>query len=700
MKIRNIFYLFLSLFLLGAITVNAVEVPKSLLRKAAENYYVAQLAFQNPGRTVNSSIVAEFPVSRESVPVYDIFNFAQGGWVLISADYRVLPVLAYSLTGTLEPNQGSPELTWWLDRYATQILDAVQQNITPASGITAQWSALISGSYQAAAKDTRSVQPLLNSTWDQGNYYNYYCPLDAAGPGGRVWAGCVATSMSQVMYYYRYPLQGNGTHGYYSDYGYLEADFGSTTYDWNAMQDNINHQYNLPMAMLQYHCGLAVDMGYSPDGSGAYMGDATQALIQYFGYSASANLQYKNSYSDAIWKNMLTAELDARHPLSYAGYGDGGGHAFVCDGYDATGKFHFNWGWSGYGDGYFFLDNMNPNGSFSDGQQAIFDLIPGSGFPYGCSGTTTINANQGSIDDGSGAVADYSPGGDCMWLIDPVDSVQNIRLSFTRFSTEAANDVVTVYDGPTTSDSVLGTFSGSTLPAQISSTGDKMLVRFTTNSSVQSTGWMASFESVLSRYCQSLAEFTAPSGSFSDGSGASDYNNNTACRWRISPPGATGITINFSSFDLEGNDFLVIYDEISGSELGNFRGNTLPPVVFVYSSKALLTFLSGALGTAGGFDATYTSSTSGITEGDDVSAMLVYPNPSGNAMHFSAPAASGPVNLHLYSATGAEMLHVTGFPVNGVYQHDLDVTDFATGLYLLVFENEGNKQIQRISVVR
>lgn len=42
---------------------------------------------------------------------------------------------------------------------------------------------------------------------------------------------------------------------------------------------------------------------------------------------------------------MIREELDAGYPLSYGGQSSGGGHAFVCDGYDAQGFFHINWGW-------------------------------------------------------------------------------------------------------------------------------------------------------------------------------------------------------------------------------------------------------------------------------------------------------------------------------------------------------------------
>ena len=56
------------------------------------------------------------------------------------------------------------------------------------------------------------------------------CPEDFEGPGGNVYAGCVAISMAQVMYYWGYPEWGYGSHGYNpgGGYGYQSADFGNT----------------------------------------------------------------------------------------------------------------------------------------------------------------------------------------------------------------------------------------------------------------------------------------------------------------------------------------------------------------------------------------------------------------------------------------------------------------------------------------
>lgn len=675
----------------------AAEISSASLQRAAMNFFTKQCARPVNGVDAETIVSASYSLNRENIRVIEIFNFSRGGWVVLSADDRALPVLAYNPQGSLEPAAGSPDMQWWLGQYAEEVLYCIRNKQQADPETATQWNALLNGTMRTPAGGTRSMQPLLESTWNQGSFYNYFCPQDPAGPGGRVYAGCVATSMAQVMYYYRHPQQGTGSHGYYSDYGWLEVDFGSTHYDWNAMQNDIYSHYNLPMALLQYHCGVAVDMGYSPDGSGAYMGDARDALVQYFGYSSDAILRYKNSYSNTAWENMLMAELDARRPLSYAGYGDDGGHAFVCDGYDGSGMFHFNWGWSGYGDGYYTLATMNPSGSFSDGQQAIFQLYPASAYPLGCSASTTLAAAVGTIQDGSGPLANYTPGNDCRWLIDPADSVSAIQLEFSRMATESGNDIITVYDGADITAPVLGVFSGSTLPPAITSTGGKMLVRFTTNSSLEDAGWSASYSSTLVRYCQSLIEFHDAAGAFNDGSGPDDYHNNSACRWRIQPAGATGITLNFTALDLVANDFVMVIDEMSGTQLGPFTGNTLPSWLFVGSGSALVLFISDGVNTADGFDISWTSSSSGLDEENAVHGFSAFPNPAMDKVMVVMNSGESAI-IRLLSPTGAELQRYNTKPLNGEIRETLDISSYAAGVYMLLVEQDNQRQWQRIVI--
>ena len=189
------------------------------------------------------------------------------------------------------------------------------------------------------------------------------------------------------MKYWEYPSQGIGFHSYNEDdYGTLSANFASTTYNWAAMPNNVTSSNNA-VATLMYHCGVSVDMNYGVGGSSAQTLDVANALINYFGYSPQIEGLYKTNYSNVQWINLLKTDLDNNRPIQYAGSGNGGGHSFVCDGYDNNDWFHFNWGWGGSSDGYFDLDYLNPGslgtgggtGGFNTNQRAIIGIQPPSG---------------------------------------------------------------------------------------------------------------------------------------------------------------------------------------------------------------------------------------------------------------------------------------------------------------------------------
>ena len=150
------------------------------------------------------------------------------------------------------------------------------------------------------------------------------------------------------------------------------ADFGATTYNWASMPNSLNSN-NISVATLLYHLGVSVDMQYSPSGSGAFSSDARDALVEYFGYSENAALLPKNSFPIETFKYKIKNELNLNRPVYYSGSSNSGGHAFVCDGYQGDNHFHFNLGWSGYGNGYFYLSNVN---GFNQGQSALFYVYP------------------------------------------------------------------------------------------------------------------------------------------------------------------------------------------------------------------------------------------------------------------------------------------------------------------------------------
>jgi hypothetical protein len=133
----------------------------------------------------------------------------------------------------------------------------------------------------------------------------------------------------------------------------------------------------------------------------------------------------------------------------------------------------------------FTTDYSNVAAGWSAGYTAVYG---------GCFNETNTHTS-GTITDNSGAL-DYLNNMTCEKLIQPIGS-GHITLTFTAFSTEANYDLVRVYDGSTTSATLLGTFSGSSLPPVLTSSGGSMLIRFTTDGSVVAAGWSATYTSSL-----------------------------------------------------------------------------------------------------------------------------------------------------------------------------------------------------------
>jgi len=367
--------LFLFLVLSSASILMADIVNQSDATVVAKNHYFGFTSANNLN-SITLSLV--YTKTIEGEPVYYIFNVGENnGFVIVSAEDDVYPILGYSFEGsyTDEPEFEPENFNNWMDNCSDQIVFARENSLIADEKIKSTWNNLLF-SHQVF-DNFDDVDPLLSTLWNQGTYYNQLCPTDPNGPGGYVWAGCVATAMGMVMKYHNHPDQGTGSHSYYAaGYGTQSANFGTTTYDWASMPNQINSN-NLPIATLLYHLGVSVNMQYSPNGSGAYSSDARDAMVDYFGYSPNAQLLPKNSFPIETFIYKLKNELNLNRPVYYSGSGSGGGHAFVCDGYQGDDYFHFNWGWSGYGNGYFYLNNLNPGGSqFNQGQAAIFYAYP------------------------------------------------------------------------------------------------------------------------------------------------------------------------------------------------------------------------------------------------------------------------------------------------------------------------------------
>lgn len=344
-------------------------------RTDAEKKLVAeQILHQSVGHRAGTFHTLKTLIQQDMLTV---IGHEQEGFVVVANNDEFSAVVGYSqVPFTSFP----PALEWYLAAANQTMQDMVANHVRRTT-------------IPPSAEYPSSLGPLLTTTWDQGSPYNKLCP-GGNGSSTRLYpTGCVATALAQVMKYHNYPIKGNGEHQYSfqpssGDGRIIEANFGETTYEWDKMLDNYKSSYTdeeaLAVATLMLHCGVAVDMDYTPSGSGAYGVEACQALKKYFSYNKNTRLYTRNFYSAEAWMQMIYKELNQYGPIYYSGVNpSSGGHAFVLEGYDETGLVRINWGWGGSSNGLFDIALLNPSGSqYSAEQQMILKLDPSVETPY------------------------------------------------------------------------------------------------------------------------------------------------------------------------------------------------------------------------------------------------------------------------------------------------------------------------------
>ena len=359
---------FLFLFFLITLSSSAKKRSSAEILNIAEQY----LGTTNTrAGSTNLAIIAE----KEMLTIVG----GEGlGFVVVSNDDSVTDIVGYSKESfSVIP----PAMEWFINTVDNNMQEMAKSGVFYAP-------------IPPSSEFPESVEPLLKSTWDQGKPYNILCP-GGNGSSTRLYpTGCVATALSQIMYYHKYPEVGIGEHQYSfqpeSGVGrIISANFGETHYDWTNMLDDYSKGYTdeqaNAVATLMLHCGVAVEMGYTASGSGAYGQEACLGIKKFFGYNKNARLYTRDYYTAELWMEMIFKELNLKRPIYYHGVSEGGGgHAFIIDGYDKDGFVHVNWGWGGKSNGFFDIALLNPPGSsYSKEQGMILGMCkPDVDIPY------------------------------------------------------------------------------------------------------------------------------------------------------------------------------------------------------------------------------------------------------------------------------------------------------------------------------
>ena len=690
----------------------ATSVTKDNAAKVAKNY-LSEVLFSN-GKNLTSAISESFEITKDGNTVFYVFNFEKGGYVMVSAEDRFAPIIGYSTTGHYDQNNVPDGLQFLMGEYSEIIAFIRENNIAGKPQYAEKWERYQSDNLQLDRNTAAVVVAPMTALWNQDSPYNFYAPDATGGPGGKAYAGCVATAMSIIMYYWRWPWQGTGEKSYNPYFAppndcpglkapsILTAKFGETYYDYNGMYgtpevtaDKLLYE---PIALLQYHAGVAVSMMYCNTGSGAYSTNVPVSMRNYFKYDPTIHQVARTT--TAAWTTMLKEQLDLKQPVYVSGRNaKNEGHAFVCDGYNSDDYMHYNFGWSGYHNGYYISDQ--PEEFLATSLAAIVNFIPDrtKGYPINANGTWTVPWMKGTISDCSGPVDFYEKGTTSKWLIDPA-SVGNATASITINHIEmnlAVGDYLRFYDGEDESAALLGEFTGSAAFSPITSSGGKVLVKFTSAAdSPTAQGFLISYEAKAVQHCDPRSPITITNleGIFTDGSPEDmNYNNgNGMCTWNIFPKDAidsTEIELIFTRIDTEaGVDLIKILDLDKNKLITTISGKYLPtdtlPQYKIQTKRVRVTFFANDYINGKGFELQYKVTKVGIAELENVNNISIYPNPVKDMLSvvFNAEVADN-FEITLFTITGQTIYKENLINFAGDYNKTLDMSGFSQGVYLM-----------------
>ncbi len=370
---KGLFLVLLALLCIGT-SGQAASVDQATAQNVARQFLVKSVANGRMRAAANANLTLKHQalskLDQKTVDYYVFDVASNGGFIIVSGDDRALPVLAYGDRPFVTENMPA-NIKAFLAQYEEE-MEYLQANPDVTVDLT-----------DNSIRKNTAVSPLVQTTWDQEAPYWNQCPSHS---GSTCLTGCVATALAQVMYYWKYPTDAVAGIAAYttSTYKLSVGALSGTTFDWDNMLTSYSGSYTTAqataVATLMRYCGQACVMDYgnsSDGGSGAYSEDQL-AAAKLFGYNSGASYVEQSNYSTTEWKNLMNNELDNGRPILYgANATEGGGHAFIVDGYNSSGYYHINWGWSGDDDGYFALGSFNGGGyHFNSYNDMLIEVYP------------------------------------------------------------------------------------------------------------------------------------------------------------------------------------------------------------------------------------------------------------------------------------------------------------------------------------
>lgn len=384
--------LILLVFLLYAPFASSKEIPVNEARKIAQTFFDKHIT--KSSGSVDLQMIWDGDISYvrsvSDAPAFYVFDNAAGtGFIIVAGDEAAKPILGYSFENEFIIDNMPPNIRSWFQGIEEAVLQARRN---PSS-------------YKASEPYVGNVVLKMETAkWDQDHPYNKFCPKDGFKLSV---TGCVATAVAILMRYHQWPERGVGTIPAYEteskgiNVPAIELGY---EYDWDNMPLVYSPGYTArqedAVARLMADCGAMLKMDYSSIGSGAHTEDISKAMYEFMNYDGSIGAYTRSVYTDEQWHSMVQKELIENGPVIYTGHDGSFGHAFILDGFTDAEYYSLNWGWSGYCDGYFTLDALNPTGQGIGGGEGVYN--------QGQMAVLNVKKEQGGIPEIRGHIYEYN----------------------------------------------------------------------------------------------------------------------------------------------------------------------------------------------------------------------------------------------------------------------------------------------------
>lgn len=402
--------LIISLSLLGIALYAGPVTPEKALQVASRVFASGPSTKAADASSLQIVWDGEFEPATKAAqdPAFYVVSRPEGGFVIVSGDDNMQPVLAFSFENEFKVEGMPANVRWWMEELKGYARSAVR----PTPEIEEAWEAFAETKAVIPEADIVQASEYMGSRtnlWNQAGPANLFTPK-VTGQSSKSVCGCVPLALAEIMAWFgtsnktSFPAAEIAAYTYnaYGQPNWLIAEHNlTTTHNWESLKELSDYGAFLAagstslgndLGNLVYDIGTILQVHYneSLSAAGGTSGNLGQLerLTTLMYYNKAALPKNRENYTSSEWITMLVAEI-AQHPVYYTGQdtNDGGGHAFVADGYatTTTGKkvIHFNFGWGGTCNGYYDcltdVQTTNNNLNFFKENSALFGFVPDTG---------------------------------------------------------------------------------------------------------------------------------------------------------------------------------------------------------------------------------------------------------------------------------------------------------------------------------